>query len=140
MFARVAVAKTLSQCKTATTVRVGQSEYSAQQSKSAQTNTSNLPKFSWSFCEIATHAPSEPNQPNSGRCDGSRATKHAGSLSWPMQAKLEVGAVEDPLEREADQVAEKGDAHAGRWRPRISSGERRWDSEITAQVRVRRDV
>jgi hypothetical protein len=28
-------------------------------------------------------------------------------LPWPMQAKLEVGAVDDPLEREADRVAEQ---------------------------------
>jgi hypothetical protein len=28
-------------------------------------------------------------------------------LPWPIQAKLEVGAVNDPLEREADQVADQ---------------------------------
>lgn len=28
-------------------------------------------------------------------------------LPWPIQAKLEVGAVDDPLEREADRVAER---------------------------------
>jgi hypothetical protein len=29
------------------------------------------------------------------------------TLPWPLQAKLEVGAVDDPLEREADRVAEQ---------------------------------
>src|ERR1700731_4318969 len=107
MFARVAVAKAPSQSMAAETVRVSQSEYSSQQSKSAQPKISTLPKFPGNFCNIATHAPNERNQPNSGRGGGSGATQHAGSLPWPMQARLEVGAVDDPLEREADQVAEK---------------------------------
>lgn len=29
-----------------------------------------------------------------------------GLLPWPIHVKLEVGAVDDPLEREADRVAE----------------------------------
>src|SRR6266567_2158324 len=100
MFARVAVGKGSSQSKTAESVRVSRSEYSAQQSESGQPKISNLPKFLWNFCNIATHAPNERNQPSSGRGDGSGATQHAGSLPWPIQAKLEVGAVVDALDKE----------------------------------------
>ena len=47
----------------------------------------------------------ERKQQGSGREDGFGAARHAGPLPWPMQAKLEVGAGDDPLEREADQVS-----------------------------------
>lgn len=107
MFARVAVPKDSSQTKPAETVRGSRFEYSTQQFKSPQPEFSNLPKFSWNFCNIATHAPNESNQLSSGRAARSRAPQHAALFPWPMQAKLEVGAADHPLEREADQVAEQ---------------------------------
>jgi hypothetical protein len=54
---------------------------------------------------VALHAPDDRNQPSCGESDRSGATRHVGLPLWPIQAKLEVGAVDDPLEREADQVA-----------------------------------
>jgi hypothetical protein len=107
MVARLAVAKAASQSKTAQTVGVNPSEYSAQQSKSAHPESSQLPKIRWNICDIPTHAPNQRSQPNSVRGDGRGTTPRLGWLPWPMQAKIEVGAVNDPLEREADQVAEK---------------------------------
>jgi hypothetical protein len=56
-------------------------------------------RFSWSLGNIRMSAPvggiqhGQPNRP--------------AASPLPMQAKLEVGAVDDPLEREADRVAEQ---------------------------------
>jgi Domain of unknown function (DUF4157) len=111
MFSRVAAAKGSSQSETAKTVRkaarVSQSEYSAQHPESAQVRIFNLPRFSWNIGSVALHAPNDRNQPSSDRGGRFGATQHTGSLPWPMQAKLEVGAVDDPLEREADRVAQQ---------------------------------
>lgn len=45
----------------------------------------------------------------SGESGDSESTprRTASALPWPLQAKLVVGAVDDPLEREADRVAEQ---------------------------------
>jgi Domain of unknown function (DUF4157) len=111
MFARVAAAKGSFQTETTKTVRkaarVSQSEYSAQHPESAQARIFNPPRFSWNIGNVAVHAPNDRNQPSSDRGSRYGATQQAGSLPWPMQAKLEVGGVDDPLEREADRVAEQ---------------------------------
>jgi hypothetical protein len=59
------------------------------------------PKYSWNFGDIAIAAPRDNTPPNRGRGD----RWHAFGLL--LQTKLEVGAVDDPLEREADRVAEQ---------------------------------
>jgi len=61
----------------------------------------NSPTFSWSLGNISISVPGE-----NGKLIGPdrRATV---PLPWPMQAKLEVGVVDDPLEHEADRVAEQ---------------------------------
>ena len=59
------------------------------------------PKYSWTFANIPIHALDK----------GSRASSESQLAPMPpplrIQAKLEVGAVDDPLEREADHVAEQ---------------------------------
>jgi hypothetical protein len=63
------------------------------------------PKVAWNLGSMTLSAPSCGDRPPD---DGHpRASTKAAKLSWPIQAKLEVGAVEDPLEREADRVAEQ---------------------------------
>lgn len=107
MFARVAAAKAPPQSKTAQPLRASRSEHSARPSPSAQPAISILPPLSWNFRNIAIHAPSGRNShPRFGGRDSPVATEHAGPLPWPLQAKLVVGAVDDPLEREADRMAE----------------------------------
>ena len=68
----------------------------------------DAPKFSWNFGEIRASAPGE----NGGAPPGEKPPWRAPAaqmrpLSWPIQAKLEIGAVDDPLEREADRIAEQ---------------------------------
>jgi hypothetical protein len=110
MFARVAAAEGSSLSETAETARKhtrrSLSEYSAQHLESAQAGTFALPRFSWNIGNVALHAPNDCNEPSSGEGGRSGATQYTGSLPWPMQAKLEVGAVEDPMEREAERMAE----------------------------------
>ena len=60
------------------------------------------PTFSWNIGSIALSAPGDDGRTNPGASGGGWAR-----LPWPIQAKLEVGAVDDPLEREADRVAEQ---------------------------------
>ena len=66
------------------------------------------PKFPWSIGKVAVTAPSDGDGTGDGD-DGRHAPARRGftRLPWPIQAKLEVGAVDDPLEREADRVAEQ---------------------------------
>jgi hypothetical protein len=65
------------------------------------------PKFSWSIGKVALSAPGKygtnPGADGGPAADAGRFTR----LPWPIQAKLEVGAADDPLEREADRVAEQ---------------------------------
>ena len=66
------------------------------------------PTFSWNIGNIALSVPDDDgrtNPYNNGRA-GWVPRRHA-QLPWPMQAKLEVGSVDDPLEHEADRVAEQ---------------------------------
>lgn len=67
------------------------------------------PKFAWSIGNIAMSAPGDSDPPTDNNANQSRTTRMVrhGGLPWPIQAKLEVGAVDDPLEREADRVAEQ---------------------------------
>ncbi len=62
------------------------------------------PTFAWNIGNVALSAPGDDAPPNPGE-DG--ASGRWAQLPWPVQAKLEVGAVDDPLEREADRVAEQ---------------------------------
>lgn len=109
MFARVATAKGSSQNKTAEglrkTARVEQPDYS-HRPESAETGIFDPRGFSWHIGNIAVHAPLERDQSSSER-GGLASTQPSASLPWPVQAKLEIGAVDDPLEREADRVAEQ---------------------------------
>jgi hypothetical protein len=113
MSGRVAAAKGSSQSDTAKTMRkaapLSRSEYSVrhQQSESAHPETFNPPKFSWSIGNVALNAPNERNQPSWDSGARLGAAQHTGPLPWPMQAKLEIGAVGDPLEHEADRAAEQ---------------------------------
>jgi hypothetical protein len=65
-------------------------------------------KFPWSIAKVAVIAPSDGDGTGDGE-DGrpTPARRDFTQLPWPIQAKLEVGAVDDPLEREADRVAEQ---------------------------------
>ena len=67
------------------------------------------PKFSWHIGNIAVSAPGDSGPPNQGEngAQGGPAWHFARPLPLPIQAKLEVGAVDDPLEREADRIAEQ---------------------------------
>jgi hypothetical protein len=55
------------------------------------------PKFSYSFAGIAT----------AGAGEDAASGQAPSPLRWPAQAKLAVGAVDDPLEHEANRVAEQ---------------------------------
>jgi hypothetical protein len=83
------------------------SDDSAHQSEFIQARVFAPPRFSWNIGNVALHVPDHRNPPSSVGSDRSEAMLHAGLPPWPIQAKLEVGAVDDPLEREADQVAEQ---------------------------------
>jgi Domain of unknown function (DUF4157) len=112
MFSRVAAGKNPSPSKTAETVReaphVRRSDDSDQQSESTQARAFVRPRFSWNIGKVALHAPDDRNQPRTGGGGSSGATRHV-ELPPPLriQAKLEVGAADDPLEHEADRVAEQ---------------------------------
>jgi hypothetical protein len=64
------------------------------------------PKFAWSIGNIAMSAPSGIDPPSENNARRSPSTRMS-ALPWPLQAKLEIGAVDDPLEHEADRVAEQ---------------------------------
>lgn len=55
------------------------------------------PQFSYRFADIAAAGPRENG------ISGQRRS----ALRWPIQAKLQLGAVNDPLEHEADHVADR---------------------------------
>jgi hypothetical protein len=67
------------------------------------------PKFSWNIGNITMSAPGDGGRPNQGEngAPGGPAWHFARPLPLPIQSKLEVGATDDPLEREADRVAEQ---------------------------------
>jgi hypothetical protein len=66
------------------------------------------PRFSWSIGKVAVTAPNHAGGTVSGLDGGTpSAARRFAHPPWPIQTKLEVGAVDDPLEREADRVAEQ---------------------------------
>jgi uncharacterized protein DUF4157 len=68
----------------------------------------NPSRISWSFENIAVSGRAEAGPSRGGNGKGAAADyRHLLSLPLPIQAKLQVGAVDDPLEREADRVAEQ---------------------------------
>ena len=81
-------------------------EYFAPEQETAE--TCNPAKFSWSFGTVAASAPSDAGAPPGADGNGEN---HVARPRVPppllMQAKLEIGAADDPLEREADHVAEQ---------------------------------
>ncbi len=105
MLARVVAAKETSPRRVAKTACEKSAKYSVQQQEPAE--TFNPHGFSWSIGNIALSAPADNGQPNSGNDGRSGKARHWGRLRWPIQAKLEVGAVDDPLEHEADRVADR---------------------------------
>ena len=64
------------------------------------------PTFTWNIGDVSLSAPGENGRTNpaDGGSSGPYRSRCA-KLPWPMQAKLEIGTVDDPLEREADRVA-----------------------------------
>ena len=62
-------------------------------------------RVSWSLRNFLLSSPAGHGQPNSGGTGKPGGTRHLELLPLLMQAKLEVGTVDDPLEREADRVA-----------------------------------
>ena len=62
-------------------------------------------KFAWNIGSMALSASAGGERPRDE--DFRSAFLKPAKLSWPIQAKLEVGPVDDPLEREADRVAEQ---------------------------------
>ncbi len=79
---------------------------SASQEQESPIEEFTPPKFAWSISNIAMSAPRgiDPPSENNGRRSPSI---RMSALSWPLQAKLEIGEVNDPLEHEADRVAEQ---------------------------------
>lgn len=65
------------------------------------------PRFSWSIGNVAVTAPNDGDGTGAGDDVGPTSTARCFARPpWPIQAKLEVGAVDDPLEREADRTAD----------------------------------
>lgn len=96
MFARVAAGKDSSRSTDGKAARTDRADASALQPHpvqygSAQPGVTYSPRFSWSIGNIAI-------------CRGNER-RQLLALPWPMQARLEVGAGDDPLEREADRVS-----------------------------------
>lgn len=57
------------------------------------------PSPSWDFSRIPIFAPGEPNQ------DRTQSRRTSSDLPGPIQAKLLVGQIDDPLEHEAERIA-----------------------------------
>jgi hypothetical protein len=78
-------------------------ERSVQPSDAAPRQVLNPLRPTWNIGNIAVHAPAERS------LAGSRpaVTRNAGAPPLPIQPKLEVGAADSPLEREADRVAQQ---------------------------------
>src|SRR4051794_15349460 len=70
-------------------------------SRDLSKNSSRPVGLPWSFSRIPTFGPGRGGQTLA------RATHASPSLRLPILPKLEIGSVDDPLEREADQVADR---------------------------------
>lgn len=97
MFARTSVAKKPSANKV--TRPTLQSSYPLHCFPAGHKAVSRPPKFSYNFANLRPFAPGED------RDSEWQAQRALMPLPAPMQAKLEVGALDDALEREADQLA-----------------------------------
>lgn len=64
-----------------------------------ETPESGLSSLAYSLAGINLFAPGENG--------GSNFVSRCARVPWPMQAKLQIGAVDDPLEAEADQTADR---------------------------------
>lgn len=103
MFARVIAAKEAPSGKVAKArgVRLSEDSVAEQEPEEAFAPA----RFLWSFGNVGLSPPADYGQPHSGEAGKLGGTQHLGILPLPMQAKLEIGAVDDPLEREADHAA-----------------------------------
>jgi hypothetical protein len=73
-----------------------------------QLEASAPPKFSWSLDKIQVSSPGENSlPPPGGNGNGPASMPRSFPLAPPFQAKLKMGVADDPLEREADRLAEK---------------------------------
>ncbi len=103
MFVSVVAPKEASFGKAAKTRRERPSEDSvADQDRDAAVAPA---RFSWSLRNFLLSPPADHVRPNSGGAGKPDGTRHLELPPLLMQAKLEVGAVDDPLEREADRAA-----------------------------------
>ena len=110
MFARVAAAKGTSSGKSTKAVRnpapERSFEYFAQQQEPAGSGAFSLGESGWNIGNIAISEPADRGGSKSPQDCRSGATRPIGWPLWPVQAKLAIGAIDDPLEREADRMAE----------------------------------
>lgn len=117
------------------------SDRRADQLPAEKTPQVNAPKFSGNFAGVPVTSP--PDQ------RGSRYPLFHAPIrpSWPIQAKLEVGAVDDPLEREADEIADKvlrspkpERQHACAWRGSCSTYKTNLDVHLQTKGDSQSDV
>jgi|GEM_PF-4699435 len=92
--------------KKADTTRLKRPDHSPELSESAQSAPSQSALLR-DIRGITPHASNEQNRtlPRFGERTG--AARSAAAIRWPIQAKLEIGASNDPLELEADQAADQ---------------------------------
>jgi hypothetical protein len=83
----------------------GNEQFSTEPLRSEQEFTP--PKFSWSIGNVSVLAPRDGESDPCDHSGPAPARRRLAQLPWPIQAKLEIGAVDDPLERQADHVAEQ---------------------------------
>ena len=121
MFSRVSVAKEVATQTAKTSPRPASSlEYFAPQETTASDVSG--PAYSLAGLTLLAHGGGgDPESPSEGA---------SRPLPWPIQAKLEVGAADDPLEREADRIAD----HVMRM-PETGSADRPVLSRATSGVR-----
>ena len=99
MLARAPLAKAPAAKKASPQEKVAPSYFSGEEMAGFR-----APQFSYSLAGIRPLAEDENN--GNGAFAGQHAMKPS-PLPFPIQAKLMVGAVNDPLEHEADRVAEQ---------------------------------
>jgi hypothetical protein len=103
MFTRVVPTKKAPSGKHAPVRDARPSEESA--AKQSATEAFAPARVSWNFGNIPTFPPANHDRTHPGEAGKPSGKPHLGILPRPMQAKLEVGATDDPLEREADRAA-----------------------------------
>jgi Domain of unknown function (DUF4157) len=103
MFTRVVTAKEAPSGKHATVRGARPSEESA--AKQSPREAFAPATVFWDFRNIPTFPPANHDQTHPGEAGKPGGKRRLGIPPWPTQAKLEVGAIDDPLEREADRAA-----------------------------------